>query len=288
MPPAPTIPDGLTPGGRVDEWAGAPVGWIASDVDGTILGSDDEVVSSACDALVAAAERVAVGLVTGRMRNGLARIHDRAPVPGPHVLFNGAEVRMAEATVASWPLADDEVAGLLDLCREHGAYAEFYSLEEYWITRTDARAEAHWASLGQLPVGLVAPSAPPPDPIVKATLIGFGEDETTRLHDALEAAGLAVGDGRSLAHPDWSYLNATRHGVDKANALRAGAAHLGIDMASVLMIGDGHNDMPALDVAGTAIAMGNAGDHVKARAHLVTEHVDRDGLAVALRALDLA
>ncbi len=97
--------------------------------------------------------------------------------------------------------------------------------------------------------------------------------------------GLTIGDGRSLAHPGWSFLNITRPGVDKAHAMRTAASQIGVDLANVVMIGDGHNDLPALEIVGTAIAMGNAADDVKAVAHLVTDSVDDGGAIVALRAL---
>lgn len=282
------VPPGMTPGGRFSQWQGPAIGWWASDIDGTLLGSDDQVADDVATAMVAAADTgLPIGLVTGRMRQGAGRIHALLPVPGPHVMHNGAEVRMNGVTMASWPLEPQEVLALLDLCRDHGAYCEFYTSDTFWVTRTDDRAALHWASLGQDPAGIVSPVAPPSDPILKATFMGFDEDESTRLHAAVDDLGLTVGDGRSLAHPDLSFLNVTRPGVDKAHAMRTAANLINVDLANVVMIGDGHNDLPALSIVGTAIAMGNAGDDVKAAAHLVTDSVDDGGAIVALRALGI-
>jgi Cof subfamily protein (haloacid dehalogenase superfamily) len=282
------VPPGLRAGGRFDAWTAPPIGWWASDIDGTLLGSDDQVSDAAAAAMMAAAATgLPVGLVTGRMRRGATRIHDRVPVPGPHVMHNGAEVRMAGETIASWPLVDDEVMALLALCRDQRAYCEFYTSETYWVTRTDDRAAVHWASLGVPPAGIVSTEAPPSDPIIKATFMGFDEAESDRLHEAVDALGLTVGDGRSVAHPGWSFLNVTRPGVDKAHALRAAADHIGVSLDNVAMIGDGHNDLPALRIVGTAVAMDNAGDDVKAVCHLVTDSVDDEGAGLALRALGI-
>lgn len=283
------LPPGLHRGGRFDEWERpSSIGWWASDIDGTLLGSDDEVATPTAEAMVAAAATgLPIGLVTGRMRQGAGRVHDVVPVPGPHVMHNGAEVRLDGTTIASWPLTDDEVAALLAMAREETAYGEFYTTEAFWVTRTDDRAVAHWESLRQDPSGIVSPVAPPADPIIKATFMGFDPDETARLSARLGELGLTVGDGRSLAHPDWSFLNVTRPGVDKANAMRTAAEHIGVALERVVMVGDGHNDLPAMAVVGTAIAMGNAGDDVKAAAHLVTDSVDDGGVVTALRALDV-
>lgn len=282
------LPAGLRPGGRFAQWQAAPVGWLASDVDGTLLGPDDQVTDAVAAAMVAVAETgTPVGLVTGRMRQGAQRIHDRLPVAGPHVLHNGAEVRFEGVTIASWPLTADEVAILLDIAMDHNAYGEFYTSEAFLVTRTDNRASAHWDSLQQYPRGIVTPASPPGEQVLKATFIGFDEAETAALQAAFEGAGMTVGNGISLAHGGWTYLNVTAPGVDKSHAIRAAAEHLGIGLEQVAMIGDGHNDLPALRVVGTAIAMGQSGDDVKEVAHLVTDDVTADGVVVALRALGL-
>ena len=52
-----------------------------------------------------------------------------------------------------------------------------------------------------------------------------------------------------------------------------------------MVIGDGDNDLSMFRVAGTAVAMGQAADHVKAQAHLVTDGFAEDGAATALMSI---
>lgn len=285
---SPALPAGLGPGGRFDQWQAPTVAWLASDADGTLLGTDDQVTDAVAAAMVAAADAgVAVGIVTGRMRQGADRIHARLPVAGPHVLHNGAEVRLDGATLASWPLDDDAVRTLLEIARDHHAYGELYTSSTFTITRDDDRAEVHWESLGQYPAGISTLDDPPREPILKATFIGYDLHETDRLEAAFRTVGLTVGSAHSLAHPDRNYINVTAPGVTKAHAIATAAERIGIGPEQVAMIGDGRNDLPAFEIVGTAIAMGQAADEIKEAAHLVTAPVTDDGVVVALHALGL-
>ncbi|HHU38541.1 MAG TPA: Cof-type HAD-IIB family hydrolase [Propionibacterium sp.] len=70
-------------------------------------------------------------------------------------------------------------------------------------------------------------------------------------------------------------------GLDKAAGLDAVVAHLGLDHADTIAIGDSWNDLEMLRHAAVGIAMGNAAPEVKAVADEVTAHVDEDGLRLA-------
>jgi len=52
-----------------------------------------------------------------------------------------------------------------------------------------------------------------------------------------------------------------------------------------MAIGDNNNDLPMLEYAGTAVAMGNAIEKIKEQADFVTRSNDQDGVAHALRQL---
>ncbi|MBU6349167.1 MAG: Cof-type HAD-IIB family hydrolase [Chloroflexi bacterium] len=83
-------------------------------------------------------------------------------------------------------------------------------------------------------------------------------------------------------------VEATAPGVDKGSGLRRLCALLGIDPGRVLAIGDGDNDIPMLQAAGWGVAMGNAGDAVKAVADWVAPPIEAEGAAVALQQWVLA
>ncbi|MBQ8355246.1 MAG: HAD family phosphatase [Oscillospiraceae bacterium] len=75
--------------------------------------------------------------------------------------------------------------------------------------------------------------------------------------------------------------------VNKGNAIRALCHHLGMTTADCIAFGDSMNDSEMLQTAGIGVAMGNAPDGVKALADLVCDRCECDGIAKALKQLDL-
>ncbi len=75
-----------------------------------------------------------------------------------------------------------------------------------------------------------------------------------------------------VVYQDWS----------KAKGLQKAAEALGFSREELLAVGDSDNDYEMLSWAGVSVAMGNAGDRVKAAADYVSTSNDEDGLAKAL------
>lgn len=280
------LPEGLLPGGRYAEWAPARPAYLVADVDGTLIGPSPQ----ATHGVVAAAQRAAqgglvVGFATGRMRLAVEPLWAQLRLPGPHVLHNGAEVRADGATVASWPLSDRELDAVLATADELGAYAELYTPDGYHVTVADERARPHWALLGRDPLSVVSRREDLAGaPVLKATFGLFGGIPPGELVDRLQSVGLRASAAGSPLTPTITYINATDPAVDKGEALRVAVEHLGVELAETVCVGDAPNDLPMLALVGTAVAMGQSPDEVRAGAHVVVPEVDADGVAHAIDA----
>lgn len=108
----------------------------------------------------------------------------------------------------------------------------------------------------------------------------------TRL--SAELAGLAkLVDYDNLLELPISVGEISDPAVNKGNAIRALCHHLGMTTADCIAFGDSMNDSEMLQTAGIGVAMGNAPDAVKALADLVCDRCECDGIAKALKQLDL-
>lgn len=72
-------------------------------------------------------------------------------------------------------------------------------------------------------------------------------------------------------------------GSSKPAGVKATLAHFGLDREGTIAFGDGGNDATMLRYCQIGVAMGNGGDDAKAAADYVTDNVDKDGIAKALR-----
>lgn len=68
-------------------------------------------------------------------------------------------------------------------------------------------------------------------------------------------------------------------GVSKGDGVLQLCRHLGIDPKNVIAVGDQDNDLSTFEICGFSVAMGNAPEHVKQAADLVTGSFDEDGCA---------
>ncbi|MEV0951708.1 HAD family hydrolase [Promicromonospora sp. NPDC050249] len=100
-----------------------------------------------------------------------------------------------------------------------------------------------------------------------------------RYTDALRACGVTV----APQGPDWLDLTAT--GVNKAVALDAVRAHLGIPADRTVAVGDGVNDLDMLAWAGRSVAMGQAPAIVRSAADETTSSIDQAGVLPVLASL---
>jgi Cof subfamily protein (haloacid dehalogenase superfamily) len=254
---------------------------VCIDVDGTLVGSAGEVSSTTWRAAARTrAAGIRLAICSGRPAFGLTRrLAERLDDDGWHVFQNGASVvRLPGGTTRSHGLPPGAATSLVARARETGRALELYGDADYAVEIDTPRTREHAALLGVrwAPRDLLSLDGP----VVRGQwLVSHAEADVVM---AEPHEGLNLSHSLSPLMAETSFINITAAGIDKALAVRAVAAEYGIPLDRVMMVGDGANDVTAMQAVGCAVAMGNAEAGAKAAARYEVSHVDRGGLAEAL------
>ena len=255
---------------------------IAIDVDGTLLNSDFALSEGIEETLEAIRIKgILPVLITGRTAMVIKPLLHSLAVSPYYISDGGACVaHVSEGIIALKPVRRVDAELITRLAREHGLGLCFHEIDGMCCELDEETLERMRRvlsiELARVPDVLVSSKGDP----AKITI--FGEHAQLReLDQALQATACPI-------HTTFSgpiYLEITSQGVSKGNALKVLADHLGIAYQKILAVGDQENDLSAFQVAGYAVAMGNAPQAVKQAADFVTRTNDEGGLAFALQRL---
>lgn len=261
-----------------------PYPLVATDLDGTLLRSDDTVSARTRAALTAVCARGAAHIVvTGRAVPWTREILAGLDYRGLAVCGQGAQVYDAgtgrlltsltlDRRVATHALAalEAEVGPLALAVSRDGVDGAVlvgpgYRIHEGPLPVVPAHdRDEMWAE----PINKVYLQHPELD-----------DDELAK------AARTVVGDavGVTVAGPD--IVELLPLGLSKARGLSLAARRLGVSGADTIAFGDMPNDVPLLDWAAHGVAMANAHSELLAVADEVTLSHDEDGIADVLERL---
>ncbi len=113
--------------------------------------------------------------------------------------------------------------------------------------------------------------------ILKFLNVALDPEQKKRLQQSLESI-----QDIHIASSSPFNLEVTHIDGHKGNGLIRMARHFGIPLEDTVAIGDEMNDIPMFNVAGLAIAMGNAEEEVKKHSDMVTLTNDENGVAYAI------
>ncbi|HEX6277102.1 MAG TPA: HAD hydrolase family protein [Polyangiaceae bacterium] len=254
---------------------------ICIDADGTLVGAGDRIAERVWTAAARAADAgIRLALCTGRPAFGVTRTYAERLLPdGWHAFQNGASlVRLSTNESRSASLGDEIVMELKRRSRRTGRILELYSDDGYAV---ESVSEVVLRQAEILGVPCVARSLDDfAGPVVSAQWL-IPHDELFAVmsepHDGFE-----VGPSTAPSIPDTCFVNLTAPGIDKASAVRALSEIYGCSLDDVMFVGDGMNDVAAMQIVGTPVAMGNAAPAVRAFAKYQVGDVDAGGLADAL------
>lgn len=260
---------------------------LAVDLDRTCLNSRDLVPESTVRALTEAMDAgVTVVIATGRNLLGIPKALRTLPGVRYAITSNGAAIFDLETREAifeqSIPL--ETAARLLERAGEMGiprsvtigpdvidTTKEVYEIRHSFFHDYDESLFAE-----DLPAYVRARGENP----AKLHFLYMRKYDSAPIYDMLKAEPGIFYTGDLTGHTE-----VVAEGVDKGAALAQLAARLGFTREETAAVGDSDNDVTMLRWAGLSAAMGDAPNHVRASAKLLTDDCDHDGLAKAVARL---
>jgi Cof subfamily protein (haloacid dehalogenase superfamily) len=261
---------------------------LALDIDGTLLTSTHQISPATRAAVQEVSRRsVQVVLASARSPSALRLLMAELGISGFAIAYTGAllcrlspDPRIPTQMVAERRMSRTSARAVLRRALVRGLSVGWYTGDIVHIPKWDAALRREFTLTGEQPI--VTP---------KLATIGEAPHKLLCIAGALRlvpelhvlATDLPRDCGGQFSHT--TYLEVTRQGVNKANALATLGQRLGIALTEMAALGDQENDIGMLQVVGVGIAMGNGIPAVQLAADWVTETNDRDGVAVAIERL---
>jgi Cof subfamily protein (haloacid dehalogenase superfamily) len=262
---------------------------IVCDLDQTLLNSHKRISSANLEAIRAAqAQGIFVTLCSGRIFTMLETYARELAIDGPVISTNGAAIVNARDYIllAAHPMARDVALSILDQALNRGYDTAALTEEACYFSANSIRVErfqqynriAGEQGLKEIPILPMADSREAVSSSVLKILI-----QELQPGDLAHATQMLQSiDGISITSSEPGLLDVMKAGVDKGSGVAELRAILAVEREQVCVFGDYLNDLPMFAEAGFPIAMGNAHAELKARALVVTDGYEEDGIARAL------
>ncbi|CQR63123.1 HAD family hydrolase [Streptomyces leeuwenhoekii] len=263
--------------------AAFPYRLVATDLDGTLLRSDDSVSQRTREALAAATAAGAAHIVvTGRAVPWTRHILDDLGYDGLAVCGQGAQVYDAGAhRLLTSVTLDRQLAGVA-LAKIEAETGPLYLAASRDGLEGEVLVGPGYEVHGALPA---TPFTDASD-LWSAPLNKIYVQHPTLSDDELaEVARRTAGGFVTVTMAGAGIVELLPLGLSKATGLSLAARRLGMKAAETIAFGDMPNDIPMFGWAARGVAMANAHAELKAVADEVTSSNDEDGIAVVLERL---
>lgn len=265
---------------------------LASDLDGTLLRSDNTVSQRTREAMAAAEQAgFVVAFVTGRPPRWLHEVADATGHTGVAVAANGALLYdlHTEQIVERYPIEDTVLRQVAAAIRERIPGVRF-GVEYGTNFGYEAAYNDHWDSRA-----LFDSRGRPVPEAVQRELAELFDEPTFKVlvkHDSapaiefMDTVEQVAGDLVTITRSSSAALvEISATGITKASGLAALAKRYRVEQGQVAAVGDMLNDLPMLGWAGHSFAVANAHPDVRRAAdHLLVSN-DEDAVAILLEAL---
>ncbi len=234
----------------------------ALDLDGTVIGPDENISPAVHEAIVRLAERIHVFIATGREPADVLWYANELGLTTPQLCDGGANILDPVQGVSTWtaPLGPVNAEAVVTRLREMGS--------AFVATHASGTASTF--------------DDVPDWDLIRVSALDLDEDTADALATEFRRNKNMYVIKAVLPYNGLWAVDFTLAGVDKASGIARVGQTLGVNPTNMVAVGDSYNDLPMLEACGFSVAMGNAPPEVKDAAEFVAPSVAEDGLAVAI------
>ncbi len=276
-----------------------PVRLIALDIDGTLLDSHWQLPAANRAAVAEATRRgIEVALVTGRRYDFALPVARQFECPLTMIVNNGALIRTADGETHLRHVLDQNVArSVLESTKpwREGAAVIFdrpvanqIMLE---VLREDDSIRYAYYKRNLANIGISSPleHSLTEDPI--QVMFSGTVAEMRAIESILRSADFATGYRLAVTlyeSRDFAMIDVLPADCTKGRSLAEWAQRRGLQRDEILAVGDNHNDLEMLQVAGIPVVMANGVPELKVHGWHETLSNDESGVAVAIERFALS
>ncbi|MGG1675820.1 HAD family hydrolase [Neobacillus sp. NRS-1170] len=276
---------------------------IASDMDGTLLNSIQQITPENKEAILKAQEKgIEFVVATGRSYQEATFVLAETGLKCPIICVNGAEVRSKDGEIISAnPISKELAREAAATLTEHDIYFEVYTNQGTFSLDSEKavsilvdivmsanpdlnREEIVYKAGARVRNGLVHEVgdyemifADENHQIYKLLAFSFDADRLEAANNALAAI-----EELEISSSGHENIEITHKNAQKGIALESFVKANGIELSETMAMGDNLNDVSMFERVGRAVAMGNASYYIKSLCDHVTDTNEESGVAKAI------
>ena len=261
---------------------------LALDLDGTVLNSKHEISEPLLNSIQKLPENIIVMIVTGRHHTAAKPYYDQLNLKTPIICCNGTYIYDYQNSnvISENSIPKDHAGQFLSLCDQYAMKKIMYVTDS--MLYDEANPMAHMETLREWSLSFPENDRP--------SILKISDFDTPMIENDYVWKFVVEGEDENIekfsAHPfiqsefsgEQSFSNRfdfARKGNSKGNRLTQYINGLGISTEQVVAIGDNHNDISMIKVAGMGVTLDHAEDTVKKAANFVINSNNDDQYALA-------
>lgn len=262
---------------------------VFSDIDGTVLNSKHELLTSTIEAVQKLAlKNIPFVLVSARMPKAMKLILDEMNVKMPMISYGGALVLDEQNQI----LHDDKINKLdtkaiideIELLWPDDVVINYYSDDNWFVKDEDNKAVKREENI----TNVKASQADFKELINKNILPNKILCMTkANISSKIEAVLQEKFPQLNIVRSSDILIEIMNKDVSKANGIEVLLRHLNMIPAQAIAFGDNYNDLDMLKFVGRGVVMQNAPEEIKKQMKYITKSNNEDGIYEYLQKLDL-